>query len=120
MANKESWKVEPWPEDSDDWSICEVNVRIPSEAMEILRRGHILDAQEDDCFMYADDEYIRYYRSWTGMPTFEAHNKECSRGYIIDTVKMNKGLCEFGVNGGTAGVVLFNYLIVAEVVGDST
>lgn len=118
IATEDSWKTEPWSEDSDDWSVCEVNIRLPREAMNILRKGHIPDAQEDHWFMYVDSEYIRYYRSWTGMPAFKAHYKECSNGYVIDSVKMNKALCEFGVNGDVAGVAIFNYLIVAEIGGD--
>lgn len=119
IANRETWNVMPWPEDKDDYSVCAVDIRIPRDAMDILRRGHIPDAQEDHWFMYCDDEYIRYFRSWTGMPAFEAHYKECQDGCVIDSVKMNKGLCEFGVNGDEAGVALFRYLITTETGGDS-
>ena len=69
--------------------------------------------------MYCDEEYIRYYRSWTGHCAFEAHYKNWEEGYVIDTLKMNHGLAGFGVNGDDAGVALFRFLIAAETGGDA-
>jgi hypothetical protein len=43
----------------------ECRIEVDAEDMEILRKGHIPNAQEDHWFMYCDDEHIRYYRSWT-------------------------------------------------------
>lgn len=101
--------------DNDDVSTVEVRIDLNPEQMIILRMGHTPEAQEDHWFMYCDEEYIRYYRSWTGMCAFEAHYHAEDHHFVIDSLKMNHALCEFGVNGDAAGVALFRYLIIAEV-----
>ena len=76
-----------------------------SEAdMDILRRGHIPDAMEDHWFMYCDDKAIRYYRSWTGMPAFEARYVKTNLGAKITSLKMNRELCQWGESAATIAV----------------
>ena len=116
---------QPMPDD-DDASDYDLSIPISREDKDILRKGHIPEVQEDHWFMYTDDEYILYYRSWTGMCAFEAHytpagSAQANDGdnYVIDHLRMNKNLCEFGVNGDEAGAMLFRYLITAEIGADS-
>jgi len=118
-ATAKDWNIEPMPHDIDEITEMTFDFKISSGAMDIIRKGHIPDAMEDHWFMYCDDEYIRYYRSWTGMCAFEAHYKKEASGYIIDNLKINHALAEFGVNGDEAGVALFVYLVVAETDGDA-
>jgi hypothetical protein len=97
----------------------ECRIEVDAEDMEILRKGHIPNAQEDHWFMYCDDEHIRYYRSWTGMCAFEAHYRKMADGsYLIDHLTINKNITEFGVNGDKPAQVLFVYLLTAETGGD--
>ena len=125
LPNKErittsaDWDIEPMPESKEETSTIKLAIPIPEEAMAILRKGHIPEAQEDHWFMYCDDEYIRYYRSWTGMCAFVAHYHKEGEVYFIDELTMNHALAEFGVNGDEAGVWLFRYLITAESGGDA-
>lgn len=114
VASSDDWKTEPMPNDIKDMSEIPFDFKISSKTMDIIRKGHIPESMEDHWFMYCDNEYIRYYRSWTGMCAFEAHYKEFDTGYLVDNLKMNHGLAEFGVNGDEAGAALFMYLIVAE------
>ncbi len=102
-------------------NIREVTLSFPiTEAeMQVLRRGHIPHAQEDHWYMYTDEEYIRYFRSWTGVCSFEAHYMKVGDGYIVDRLRMNKDLAQFGVNGDESGEALFKYLIAAETKGDA-
>lgn len=112
-ATKDSWKTEPWPEDKDI-SLIKTDIDISEDDMDILRKGHIPDAMEDHWFMYCDDNAIRYYRSWTGMPAFEARYVKTPSGVKIISLKMHHGLSQWGVNGDEAGFALFLYLIDAE------
>lgn len=61
------------PTASDEMSEIAFDFRISAEAMDIIRKGHIPEAQENHWFMYCDDEYIRDYRSWKRI---EHHGKE--------------------------------------------
>ena len=119
VATASDWKIENMPDDEGETSTLELAIPIPEEAMDILRKGHIPEVQEDHWFMFCDEEYIRYYRSWTGMCAFEAHYHKENDIYRIDKLTMNHGLVEFGVNGDNAGAWLFRYLITAESGGDA-
>jgi hypothetical protein len=119
VATADSWKISPLPDESK-LSTIDVNIVIPAKDMEILRRGHIPEAQEDHWFMYCDDEYIRYYRSWTGTCVFEARYRvRPDSDYRIDHITINKELVEFGVNGDSSSFALFCYLITAETGGNT-
>ena len=117
IAKSTSWKTEPMPQ--TDISRIEVNISVTEEDMLIIRKGHIPEAMEDHWFMYCDDEYIRYYRSWSGMCAFEAHFHKEENQYVIDEICINQALVEFGMNGDKTGVALFIHLLIAEVGGDA-
>ena len=114
IATAEDWQIEPMPDNPNETSSMPLNLAIPDDMIEIIKKGHIPESQEDHWFMYCDENHIRYYRSWTGMCAFEAHFVKNEKEYIIDNIKMNHGLAEFGVNGDIPGVKLFEYLIKAE------
>ena len=117
VATSTSWKTEPMP--PTDISRIKVSISVTEKDMAIIRKGHIPEAMEDHWFMYCDDEYIRYYRSWSGMCAFEAHFHKEDDHYVIDEICINHALIEFGVNGDKTGVALFLHLLIAEVGGDS-
>lgn len=112
-----------WPDaekmPKEDITSYKLNMSLTSEQVAKLRMGHIPAAQEDHWFMYMDDQYIRYYRSWTGMCAFEAHYVCKDDSCTIDILRINRQLAEFGVNGDQAGLALFQYLIVAETGGNA-
>ncbi len=118
IATAGDWKTETMPVDQQDVTCLPVDFKISQNSMAIIRKGHIPEVQEDHWFMYCDEEYIRYFRSWTGMCAFEAHYKKTGEDYVIDNLKINHALAEFGVNGDEAGVALFCYLIITESGGD--
>ena len=117
IAKSTSWKTEPMP--PTDISRIEVNISVTEKDMLIIRKGHIPEAMEDHWFMYCDDEYIRYFRSWSGMCAFEAHFHKVEDHYAIDEICINQALVEFGVNGDKSGVALFLHLLTAEVGGNA-
>lgn len=114
IATAEDWQIEPMPDNPNETSSMPLNLAISADMIEIIRKGHIPESQEDHWFIYCDEEYIRYYRSWTGMCAFEAHYKKSDEEYIIDNIIINHALAQFGVNGDIPGVALFRYLITAE------
>jgi hypothetical protein len=119
IAISSDWHIEPMPESTEEASTLKLSIPISDKAMAIIQKGHIPEVQEDHWFMYCDDEYIRYYRSWTGMCAFEAHYHKETEHYIIDELTINHALAEFGVNGDESAKCLFRYLITAEMGGDA-
>lgn len=112
IATKDSWTIQPMPD--RDITTMKVNIPVSNLNMDIIKRGHIPEVQEDHWFMYCDEEYIRYYRSWSGDCSFVAHYIREDGHWLIDELTMSHALIEFGVNGDIPGLYLFLYLIMAE------
>ena len=126
VAEASSWNIELKDDDGrpvvipeEDFTVMPFRMALDREEMAVLRRGHIPEVQEDHWFMYCDEEYIRYYRSWTGMIGFEAHYLQEGDSYLVDRLKVNHHLCEFGLNGDEPAAFFFRYLLVAELGKDS-
>ena len=118
-ATASSWKTIPMPEDSDEIAQVDLDFWIPAAAMAIIRKGHIPAAMEDHWFMYCDEEYIRYFRSWTGICAFEAHYTKDGNDYRVDRLRISSDFAQYGANGAAAGAALFRYLVLAESGGNS-
>lgn len=118
-ATASSWKTIPMPEDSDQIAQVALDFWIPAAAMAVIRKGHIPAAMEDHWFMYCDEEYIRYFRSWTGICAFEAHYTSDGDDYRVDRLRISSDFAQYGANGAAAGAALFRYLVLAESGGNS-
>ena len=118
-ATASSWKTIPMPEDSDQIAQVALDFWIPAAAMAVIRKGHIPAAMEDHWFMYCDEEYIRYFRSWTGICAFEAHYTSDGNDYRVDRLRISSDFAQYGANGAAAGAALFRYLVLAESGGNS-
>lgn len=114
-ATFNSWDVDPMPH--DDISEIPMYYELSEDKMRILKQGHIPEAQEDHWFMCVTRNYIRYYRSLTGMCAFVAHYHKDHDKYIIDSLMMNHALDQFAVNGEEPAKMLFLYLISSETDG---
>ena len=119
IATAKDWKTTPMPDDPNEVSELPFDFIIPAEAMDIIRKGHIPEAMEDHWFMYCDDEYIRYFRSWSGICAFEAHFKKKGDDYQVDKLRINHAQAKFGTNADEAGAALFRHLIITESGGNS-
>ena len=98
----------------------DLSIELSADDMEIIRKGHIPNCMEDHWFMYCDDEKIRYYRSWTGKPVFEARYEKRGDSYHITELIAN-GSPEYFVSAETESYYhLFLYLLYTEAGHDST
>ena len=106
----------PMPTDPEDYSdIKDVPIVVPKWAMDIIKKGHIPEAQEDHWFMYCTHDAFRYYRSWSGMCAYDCHFRRLDNDlYLIDRITVNRDLAQFGVNGEFAAILLLHYLLAAE------
>ena len=117
VATKDSWKNMPMP---DKNVVIPLNVRIPCEAMRIIKYGHIPEAMEDHWFMYCDEDAIRYYRSWSGICIFEAMYEEYGRDYKITYLKVNRDPEQYGSTDNRKDACHFLKLLTEEYGGNAT
>lgn len=117
VATKDSWKTNPMPEQN----VCiPINVTIPSEAMQVVKMGHIPDAMEDHWFMYCDESTIRYYRSWTGFCIYIAKYVEEGDQCKITELQVNRNDKQYQNSDDSEDVALFMALLTSEYGGDSS
>lgn len=116
VATKDSWKNLPMPEKE---TVIPLNVTIPSEAMHIIKYGHIPEAMEDHWFMYCDEDTIRYFRSWTGICIFEAKYEEYGGDYRITSLRVNRDPEQYGCTDINKDANLFLALLTDEYGGDA-
>lgn len=102
-----------------EFSACKLGIPVDDADIAILRKGHLPEVMEDHWLMYTDEEYIRYYGSWSCQLAFEAHYHKAGDVYCIDHLRMSHALAQFGVNGDEAGAWLFRYLVTSEIGADS-
>ena len=117
VATKDSWKNMPMP---DKNTVIPLNITIPSEAMDIIKYGHIPEAMEDHWFMYCDETAIRYYRSWTGICIYEARYEDCGDVCRLTYLKVNRDPEQYGSNDDQKDTYLFLALLTEECGGDAS
>ena len=94
------------------------------------RQGRVLNyLREHDipftCYNHAEGKTIEEAKRWwkddgsVHCKNIFMRNHKGNQHYLIDHLRMNKNLCEFGVNGDEAGVMLFRYLVTAEIGADA-
>lgn len=117
VATKDSWKIESMPKKK---VVVPLHETIPSDAMRIVKCGHIPDAMEDHWFMYCDESTIRYYRSWTGSCIYVA--KYVDNGIIckITELMVNRDPEQYGCTDDEHDVALFMALLTEEYGGDAS
>lgn len=117
VATKESWKIKPMPEKK---VLIPMNVTIPSEAMQVVKYGHIPDAMEDHWFMYCDESTIRYYRSWTGSCIYIAKYVEEGDKCTITELQVNRDPAQYSNTDNDDDIALFLALLTEEFGGDAS
>ena len=116
MATKDSWKNLPMP---DKNAVIPLNVKIPCDAMRIIKYGHIPEAMEDHWFMYCDDDTIRYYRSWTGICIYEAKYEELGDNFRITSLRVNRDPEQYGGTDIQKDARHFLTLLIKDYGGDA-
>lgn len=117
VATKDRWSIMPMP---DSHAVIPMDVTIPSEAMKIVKYGHIPDAMEDHWFMYCDDTTIRYYRSWTGFCIYIAKYEDDGVNCRITELMVNRDQEQYGCTDNEHDVALFMALLTEEFGGDAS
>jgi hypothetical protein len=66
IASRESWKIKPFAQGS----AIPYAVEFSSEEYQKLRAGLVPQQMEDKWFVYFEEPYLFFHRSWTGFPVY--------------------------------------------------
>lgn len=117
VATEDTWTTMPMPEKC---TTIQLDERIPSIAMSIVKYGHIPEAMEDHWFMYCDENTIRYYRSWTGICVYAAKYEDNGTICRITELTVNRDPEQYGCTDNEHDVALFMALLTEEYGGDAS
>jgi len=81
-ATKDCWKNIPMPERRQR---LEVQYTLTEEEFERVAHGHVPASMEDRWFIYFEDSWLNFHRSWTGHCIFQV--KIDRRGELYEVVE---------------------------------
>lgn len=117
IATADSWSILPMPKEH---TVIKTDIDVPSFAMDIIRKGHIPEDMADHWFMYCNNKFIRYYRSWTGICIYEARYRKTDNGYKITSLKVNRSKDQYLETNDRRDYCLFMYMLLTEAGGDGS
>ena len=117
IALKSSWDIKHMPRHKH--TTIEIGIELSEEDLMELAKGHIPEEMEDHWFMYFDGEYIRYYRSWTGICIYKGRVMRKDGVPIIDELIANRDSEQYGEMSDEKDKLMFEMLITEELGKDS-
>jgi hypothetical protein len=79
-ATKNTWKNIPM----DQPKRIEITLRFTEQQFSGLIKGHIPEAMEDKWFIYFENDWLYFHRSWTGFGIYKAKLNKENEGYSIN------------------------------------
>ena len=118
IALKSSWDIKHMPRRKH--KTIAIDIELSEEELIELAKGHIPEEMEDHWFMYFDGEYIRYYRSWTGICIYKGHVVRNDGSPVIDDLIVNRDPEQYGEVSDEKDRLMFEMLITEELGKDSS
>ena len=107
-AKPDSWQTKPMPE-------ARVRLRIDrtfsADDYAKLQRGFIPRVMEEKWFIYFEDGWLRFHRSWTGFCIFQLRLERSGNGYRVAEAWANRDRGQYGGTDEADEVALVMWLI---------
>lgn len=111
IANKDSWKREAFGETIE----IPFNAEYTQEEYETIIKGLVPQEMEDKWFIYYEEPYLFFHRSWTGIPVYQLKVEKESEKYRIQKAFYSKELLRDNTNleyeAKLAGFIISNLLL---------
>lgn len=117
IALKSSWDTKHMPRHKH--ATIQIDIELTEDELMELAKGHIPEEMEDHWFMYFDGEFIRFYRSWTGICIYKGRVVRKDGVPHIDTLVVNRDSEQYGETNDEKDRLMFEMLIAEELGKDS-
>ncbi len=84
---RSDWINEPMGPAFAEFSL---DIRLSSEAMNVVRLGLIPNQMEDKWFLFFEEPVLHFHRSWTGFEAFTMRIEDSPEGYRIKGIKVSQ------------------------------
>lgn len=107
IATKESWKNIP----IDKPKKIEIDLFLTNKQFSKLKNGLIPQEMEDKWFIYYENEWLYFHRSWTGYGIYKAKLDKVTDGYIIRELWVERNKEKYNNEDDNADIETFLFLI---------
>jgi hypothetical protein len=80
IATRDSWEITPIINPQP----LQLNLRFSDRQFFELKKGFIPRDMDDRWFIYCENEWLYFHRSWTGLGFYKAKLNKTDEGYSID------------------------------------
>jgi len=108
LATRGSWKIQPMPESKTSLHLDRF---FSSEEYQRLRLGLIPQQMEDKWFIYLEDDWLCFHRSWTGVCIYQVQLKADAGGYQVAEAWVNRDPQQYKSTDDDYDATLLHYLI---------
>lgn len=96
IATRDSWKTEPMP--IRRYQIA-FHRTLSEEEFAKIKAGHIPEEMEDRWFVFFEDDWLYFHRSWTGHCIFQVKLKTTGRGCLVEEAWANQDESQYRTSG---------------------
>ena len=113
-ATKESWTTHPLPEKH---ARLTASWRFTGREFQQMKRGLIPEQMEDKWFVYHEDGWLNFHRSWTGNCIYQVQFRESDSGYEIHQILVSRDVQQYRESSDECDLMLLKYLIDSLLLG---
>lgn len=112
-ATKESWKHQP----IDNPKRIVIDLHLTDEQFSRLINGLILQQMEDKWFIYYENQWLYFHRSWTGNGMYKAKLNKETDGYSIKEFWAERNQEKYKNDDDNTDIETFSFLIARGILG---
>jgi ADP-ribosylglycohydrolase len=113
IATKKTWKNFP----IENPHRIEINLHFSDKELAKLKKGLIPQQMEDKWFVYYEDDWLYFHRSWTGFGIYKVKLNKEQQGYSIKEFWVERNLEKYKNESDNFDIENFSFLIARGLLG---
>lgn len=91
-ATAQSWNIQPLPPERQ---LFDLDLVLAPEAYRQVQWGFVPESMEDKWFIYFEDGWLNFHRSWTGCCIYRLHFTPDGKDYRVSEAWVNRNPAEY-------------------------
>jgi hypothetical protein len=108
IASRDSWTTHPLP---DEHAQLTTSWTFTKQQFDQMKRGLIPEQMEDKWFIYYEDGWLHFHRSWTGYCIYQIQFWERDSDFAVAQILVSRDLEQYRESTDEYDLLLLKYLI---------
>jgi hypothetical protein len=117
IASRNSWQIQPMP---DKRSRLSFERLFTSDEVQQISKGLIPMAMEDKWFIFCEDDWLYFHRSWTGACIYQVKIVPNREKYVVAEAWVNRSFKQYKSFSKSYDALLLGFLIDNFLLGKAT